>query len=92
MRTSRLAIAARAVALAAALPEGVTLQDYHAADAHGKSLPEEYVTRITLAKKVGVEELARHTNALLPGSCQPYRDLVQRRGRSLERTELHKHR
>ncbi|MEE2937641.1 MAG: FtsX-like permease family protein [Planctomycetota bacterium] len=40
------------------LPEGVTLQDYHAADAHGKSLPEEYVTRITLAQKVGVEELA----------------------------------
>lgn len=40
------------------LPEGVTLQDYHAADAHGQSLPEEYVTRITLAQKVGVEELA----------------------------------
>ena len=40
------------------LPEGVTLQDYHAADAHGESLPEEYVTRITLAQKVGVEELA----------------------------------
>ncbi|MEM7312618.1 MAG: FtsX-like permease family protein [Planctomycetota bacterium] len=40
------------------LPEGVTLQDYHAADSHGKSLPEEYVTRIALAQKVGVEELA----------------------------------
>lgn len=40
------------------LPAGVTLQDYHAADAHGKSLPEEYVNRITLAQKVGVEELA----------------------------------
>ena len=40
------------------LPEGVTLQDYHAADSHGKSLPEEYVARITLAQKVGVEELA----------------------------------
>ena len=40
------------------LPEGVTLQDYHAADAHGESLPEEYVARITLAQKVGVEELA----------------------------------
>ena len=40
------------------LPEGVTVQDYHAADAHGQSLPEEYVTRITLAQKVGVEELA----------------------------------
>ena len=40
------------------LPDGVTLQDYYAADAHGKSLPEEYVTRIALAQKVGVEELA----------------------------------
>lgn len=40
------------------LPEGVTVQDYHAADAHGKSLPEEYVSRIALAQKVGVEELA----------------------------------
>lgn len=40
------------------LPAGVTLQDYHAADAHGQSLPEEYVTRITLAQVVGVEELA----------------------------------
>ena len=40
------------------LPEDVTLQDYHAADAHGQSLPEEYVSRITLAQKVGVEELA----------------------------------
>ena len=40
------------------LPQGVTLQDYHAADAHGKSLPEEYVARIALAQKVGVEELA----------------------------------
>ncbi|MGB6041957.1 MAG: ABC transporter permease, partial [Pirellulales bacterium] len=40
------------------LPEGVTLQDYYAADAHGQSLPEEYVTRITLSQKVGLEELA----------------------------------
>lgn len=40
------------------LPKGVTLQDYHAADAHGEALPEEYVARITLAQKVGVEELA----------------------------------
>ena len=40
------------------LPEGVTLHDYHSADAHGKSMPEEYVTRITLAQAVGVEELA----------------------------------
>lgn len=40
------------------LPKGVTLQDYHSADSHGQSLPEEYVTRIALAQKVGVEELA----------------------------------
>lgn len=40
------------------LPAGVSLQDYYAADAHGESLPEEYVTRITLAQLVGVEELA----------------------------------
>lgn len=40
------------------LPDGVTLQDYYAADAHGQSLPEEYVTRIVLAQKIGVEELA----------------------------------
>ncbi|MEM8681557.1 MAG: FtsX-like permease family protein [Planctomycetota bacterium] len=40
------------------LPDGVTLQDYHAADSHGKSMPEEYVARIAFAQKVGVEELA----------------------------------
>lgn len=40
------------------LPEGVGLQDYYAADLHGRTLPEEYVTRIALAQKVGVEELA----------------------------------
>jgi len=40
------------------LPEGVGLQDYYAADLHGKTLPEEYATRIILAQKVGVEELA----------------------------------
>jgi putative ABC transport system permease protein len=39
------------------LPEGVGLQDYYAADLHGKTLPEEYATRIALAQKVGVEEL-----------------------------------
>lgn len=40
------------------LPEGVGLHDYYAADLHGRTLPEEYVTRIALAQKVGVEELA----------------------------------
>ena len=39
------------------LPEGAGLQDYYAADLHGKTLPEEYATRIILAQKVGVEEL-----------------------------------
>ncbi len=40
------------------LPDGVSLQDYYAADEHGKTIPEEYVSRIALAQKVGVEELA----------------------------------
>lgn len=40
------------------LPEGVSLQDYHAADSHGQSMPERYVTEIAFAQKVGVEELA----------------------------------
>lgn len=40
------------------LPAGVSLQDYYAADAHGQSLPEEYVSRITMAQLVGVEELS----------------------------------
>ncbi len=40
------------------LPAGVGLHDYYAADLHGRTLPEEYVTRIALAQKVGVEELA----------------------------------
>lgn len=40
------------------LPEGVTLQDYHSADSHGQSLPEQYVAEIAFAQKIGVEELA----------------------------------
>lgn len=39
------------------LPERVSLQNYYAADMHGETLPEEYVTRIALAQAVGVEEL-----------------------------------
>lgn len=40
------------------LPDGVSLQDYYSADLHGRTIPEEYVTRIALAQAVGVEELA----------------------------------
>jgi len=39
------------------LPKQVSLQNYYAAGMHGETLPEEYVTRIALAQKVGVEEL-----------------------------------
>ena len=67
------------------LPEGVGLQDYYAADLHGQTLPEEYATRIILAQKVGVEELA-------PKLCVT----TQLNGRDqvvtgiLPRTEFHK--
>lgn len=40
------------------LPKDVSLQDYYAADTHGKSIPEEYVSRIALAQLTGVEELS----------------------------------
>ena len=40
------------------LPNNVSLQDYYAADTHGQSIPEEYVSRITLAQMTGVEELS----------------------------------
>lgn len=40
------------------LPSTATLQDYYAADMHGGTLPEEYVTRLALARKVGVDDLA----------------------------------
>ncbi|MEP3478252.1 MAG: FtsX-like permease family protein [Fuerstiella sp.] len=40
------------------LPNDVSLQDYYAADTHGQSIPEEYVSRITLAQMTGVEELS----------------------------------
>jgi putative ABC transport system permease protein len=40
------------------LPQGVSLQDYHAADLHGQTLPEEYVERITLSKLEGVDNLS----------------------------------
>ena len=40
------------------LPSSTGLQDYYAADMHGETLPEEYVTRVALARLVGVERLA----------------------------------
>ena len=40
------------------LPKGVTVQDYHAADSHGRTILEEYVNRVALAQLVGVEELS----------------------------------
>lgn len=40
------------------LPDDVSLQDYYAADTHGQSIPEEYVSRITGAQLTGVEELS----------------------------------
>ncbi|TWT51688.1 Macrolide export ATP-binding/permease protein MacB [Thalassoglobus neptunius] len=40
------------------LPPSVTLQDYYGADMHGKTMPEEYVSRLALARMPGVENLA----------------------------------
>ena len=40
------------------LPPTVTLQDYYAADMHGQTMPEEYVTKLALARMTGVENLA----------------------------------
>lgn len=40
------------------LPPGVSLQDYYAADLHGQTMPEEYVTRLALKRMPGVENLA----------------------------------
>lgn len=40
------------------LPKDVSLQDYYAADTHGKSIPEEYASRIALAQLTGIEELS----------------------------------
>ena len=40
------------------LPPSVTLQDYYAADMHGETMPEEYVTRLALARMPGVQNLA----------------------------------
>ncbi len=40
------------------LPPNVTLQDYYASDMHGHTMPEEYVTRLALARMPGVQNLA----------------------------------
>ena len=40
------------------LPSTVSLQDYYAADMHGETLPEEFVTRLALERMVGVQNLA----------------------------------
>ncbi|MCA9077738.1 MAG: ABC transporter permease [Planctomycetaceae bacterium] len=40
------------------LPPSITLQDYYAADMHGQTMPEEYVTRLALARMPGVQNLA----------------------------------
>ncbi|MAT14475.1 MAG: cell division protein FtsX [Planctomyces sp.] len=40
------------------MPPEVTLQDYYAADLHGRTMPEEYVTRLALAQLPGVQNLA----------------------------------
>jgi putative ABC transport system permease protein len=37
------------------LPQGVSLQDYYAADEHGATLPEEYATQLALANLEGVQ-------------------------------------
>jgi putative ABC transport system permease protein len=40
------------------LPQGVSLQDYYAADAHGATLPEEHATRLALANLEGVQKIS----------------------------------
>jgi putative ABC transport system permease protein len=40
------------------LPQGVTLQDYYAADLHGQTLPEDYVTRLAMSNLEGVDNLS----------------------------------
>jgi putative ABC transport system permease protein len=40
------------------LPQGVSLQDYYAADAHGATLPEEYATQLALANLEGVQNIS----------------------------------
>ena len=46
------------------LPQGVTLQDYYAADMHQETIPEEHVAELALAGLTGVE-------AITPKLCVP---------------------
>lgn len=48
------------------LPQGVTIQDYYAADLHGQTMPEEYVYELAFANLEGVENLS-------PKLCLPTR-------------------
>jgi putative ABC transport system permease protein len=40
------------------LPQGVSLQDYYTADAHGATLPEEYAAQLVLANLEGVQQVS----------------------------------
>ncbi|MCS6852743.1 MAG: ABC transporter permease [Gemmataceae bacterium] len=48
------------------LPQGVTVQDYYAADLHGQTMPEEYVHELAFSNLEGVENLS-------PKLCVPTR-------------------
>lgn len=48
------------------LPQGVTLQDYYAADLHGQTMPEQHVQQLAFSELEGVENLA-------PKLCVPAR-------------------
>lgn len=40
------------------LPKSVTLQDYYAADMHGETIPEEYVTQLAMSDLAGLDNLS----------------------------------
>lgn len=40
------------------LPQGVSLQDYYAADSHGATLPEEHALQLALANLEGIEKIS----------------------------------
>jgi putative ABC transport system permease protein len=48
------------------LPQGVTVQDYYAADLHGQTMPEQYVHQLSFSNLEGVEDLS-------PKLCLPTR-------------------
>lgn len=48
------------------LPQGVTVQDYYAADLHGQTMPEQYVHQLAFSNLEGVENLS-------PKLCFPTR-------------------